>query len=148
VNRTYNPVFNSFISYQDNGTRRNVVGSGTTLLVGRSWVRFPMRSLEILIDLTFPTPLWPWGSTSENRSRDSVVGIVTGYGLDDRVPVLPRIFFSSQPSDRFWGVLNLLSNVSPEIKRPGLEVNSSLSASVEVKKIWIYIRLLFTLPPR
>jgi hypothetical protein len=41
-----------------------------------------------------------------DRSRDSAVGITTGYGLHDtgvgvRVPVEPRIFFSSQRSDRF-----------------------------------------------
>jgi hypothetical protein len=48
-------------------------------------------------------------------SRDSVVGIATGYGLDDRgvvvrVPVGSR--FSSSPChpDRLWGPPSLLSN--------------------------------------
>jgi hypothetical protein len=49
------------------------------------------------------------------RSRDSPVGIVTGYGLDDRgvgvrVPVGSRIFSSPQRSDRLWGPPSLLSN--------------------------------------
>jgi hypothetical protein len=49
------------------------------------------------------------------RSRDSVVGIATGYGLDDRgvgvrVPVGSRIFSSRVCSDRLWGPPNLLSN--------------------------------------
>jgi hypothetical protein len=49
------------------------------------------------------------------RSRDSVVGIATGYGLDDRgvgvqVPVGVRIFTSPRRPDRLWGPRNLLSN--------------------------------------
>jgi hypothetical protein len=47
-------------------------------------------------------------------SRDSVVGVATGYRLDDRgfrvlVPVGSRIFSSSHP-DRLWGPPNLLPN--------------------------------------
>jgi hypothetical protein len=48
--------------------------------------------------------------------RDSVVGIATGYGLDDRgfgvrVPVGSKIFSSPRP-DRFWGSpsLHLMGN--------------------------------------
>jgi hypothetical protein len=49
------------------------------------------------------------------RSRDSVVGIATGYGLDDRgvgvrVPVVSRIFSSPRCPDRLWVPLNLISN--------------------------------------
>jgi hypothetical protein len=49
------------------------------------------------------------------RSWDSVVGIETGDGLDDRgvgvrVPVGSRIFFSSRRPDRLWGPPSLLSN--------------------------------------
>jgi hypothetical protein len=49
------------------------------------------------------------------RREDSVVGIATGYGLDDRgigaqVPVGVRIFTSPRPPDRLWGPPNLLSN--------------------------------------
>jgi hypothetical protein len=41
-------------------------------------------------------------------SRDSAVGIATGYGLDDRgvgvrVPVVSRIFSSSCRPDWLWG---------------------------------------------
>jgi hypothetical protein len=48
-------------------------------------------------------------------SHDSVVGIATGYGLDDRgvrvrVPVRSRIFSSPRCQDRLWGPPNLLSN--------------------------------------
>jgi hypothetical protein len=48
-------------------------------------------------------------------SRDSVVGIATGYGLDDRgvgvrVPMGSRIFSSSRRPDMLWGPPNLLSN--------------------------------------
>jgi hypothetical protein len=50
-----------------------------------------------------------------HRSRSSVVGIATGYGLDDRgvgvrVPVGSRIFSSPNRPDRLSGLPNLLSN--------------------------------------
>jgi hypothetical protein len=48
-------------------------------------------------------------------SWDSVVGIETGYGMDDRgvgvrVPVGSRIFASRPRPDRLWGLPNLLTN--------------------------------------
>jgi hypothetical protein len=51
----------------------------------------------------------------KGMSRDSSVGIATGYGLDDRevgvqVQVGERIFISPRRPDRFWGPLSLLSN--------------------------------------
>jgi hypothetical protein len=47
------------------------------------------------------------------RSRNSAVGIATGYGLDDggvgvRVPVGSRNFSSPRRPDLLWGPLNLL----------------------------------------
>jgi hypothetical protein len=78
-------------------------------------------------------------------SRDSVVGIATTYGLDDRgvefrVPVGQE--FSSRCPDRLWSPPNLLSNgylaLSLGFKRPGREANHSLPVSAEVKKMWIY----------
>jgi hypothetical protein len=50
-----------------------------------------------------------------NKSRDSVVGIATGYGLDGqgvgvRVPVWARIFTSPCRPNRLWGPPNPLSN--------------------------------------
>jgi hypothetical protein len=50
-----------------------------------------------------------------NISRGSVVGIATGYWLDDRgvgvrVPVGSIIFSSPRRPDRLWGPPNLLSN--------------------------------------
>jgi hypothetical protein len=53
--------------------------------------------------------------TLPSWSRDSVVGIVTGYGPDDRrfgvrVPVRSRIFSSPRLPDRLRGQPNLLSN--------------------------------------
>jgi hypothetical protein len=49
------------------------------------------------------------------RSRDSVVGIATSYGLDDRgvwvrVPVGSGIFCSPDRPDQLWGPSNLLSD--------------------------------------
>jgi hypothetical protein len=38
--------------------------SSTALQTGRSWVRFPMVSLEFFIDIILPAALWPWGRLS------------------------------------------------------------------------------------
>jgi hypothetical protein len=51
----------------------------------------------------------------EAGSRDSVVGIATGYGLDDRgvgirVPVRSRIFSSPRRTDWLWGPPSLVCN--------------------------------------
>jgi hypothetical protein len=57
-----------------------------------------------------------FGICSRNMgSRDSIVGMTTGYGLEDRgigvqAPVRSRIFSSPQRPDRFWGPPSLLSN--------------------------------------
>jgi nitrogen fixation protein len=50
-----------------------------------------------------------------SRSRDSVVGIATGYGLDDgrvgvRVPVDQEFSILHVLQTRFWGPPILLSN--------------------------------------
>jgi hypothetical protein len=43
------------------GARSSAFGWGTTLQVERSWVRFPMVSLELFIGIILPAALWPWG---------------------------------------------------------------------------------------
>jgi hypothetical protein len=83
-----------------------------------------------------------------NRSWHSVVGIATGYGLDDRgvgvrVPVGSRIFSSPHHPDRLWGphqppIQWVPGALSPGAKRPGREVDHSPPNSAEVKKMWIY----------
>jgi hypothetical protein len=84
-----------------------------------------------------------------SRSRDSVVGIETAYGLDDRgvgvrVPVGPRIFFFSTSSRPALGSTQPLIQwvpgaLSTGVKRQGREADHSPPASDEVKKMWIYI---------
>jgi hypothetical protein len=54
------------------------------------------------------------------KSRDSAVGIATGYGLDDlgvgvRIPIRARIFTSPCRPDRLWGPPNLLPNLCREL---------------------------------
>jgi hypothetical protein len=78
---------------------------------------------------------FPQFSSTNIRSRDSAVGIATGYGLDDRgvgVRVLAgsRIFSSSRRPDRLWGPPILLSHgyrrlFSREVKGPGREAGHS-----------------------
>jgi hypothetical protein len=75
------------------------------------------------------------------RSRDSVVSIATGYGLDDqgvgfRVSVGSRIFCSPRRPP------NLLTcgygGSFPGVKRPRREADHSPPTDVEVNKMWIY----------
>jgi hypothetical protein len=77
-------------------------------------------------------------------SRDSIVGIATGYGLDDqevgvRVLVESTIFFSLRRPDWLWCPPNLPSNgyrglFHPGVKRQGRKADHSRPASAEVKK--------------
>jgi hypothetical protein len=79
------------------------------------------------------------------ESRDSVVCIATGQGLDDRgvgvrVPVKSRIFSSPRHPDQIWGPPSLLSNEYGGgsfhgLKRPGREADHSSPTSAEVKKM-------------
>jgi hypothetical protein len=75
-----------------------------------------------------------------SRSRGSVVGIATSYGLDNRgvgvrVPVgSPRPALRSTQPPSQW----VPGDISPGVKRPGREVNHSPPTSAEVKKMWIY----------
>jgi hypothetical protein len=81
-------------------------------------------------------------------SRASVVGIATGYGLDDcgvgvRVPVGSRIFSSPCRPDLLCGPPSLLVQwvpgaLSPGVKRQGSEADHSPPTSAAVKKMWIY----------
>jgi hypothetical protein len=110
-----------------------------------NWVRNP--SLIYVSVTVFINPKYFIQLTLNQRSRDSVVGIETGYGLHDsgvgvRVPVRSRIFSSSQRPDRHWGPLSLLSMgrgaLSLGVKRQGCEADHSPPTSVKVKKMWIY----------
>jgi hypothetical protein len=83
------------------------------------------------------------------KSRDSAVGIATGYGLDGwgvgvRVPVGARMVTSPCRPDRLWVPLRLLSNVywgpSPGL---GREADRSPPSNAEVKRTWVYT----TTPP-
>jgi hypothetical protein len=42
------------------GARGSLVGKGAMLKAGRSRVLFPLRSLNISVDLTLSTALWFW----------------------------------------------------------------------------------------
>jgi hypothetical protein len=86
-------------------------------------------------------------TTEFSRSSDSVVGVATGYGLDDRevgvrAPVGARIFSFPCHPDRLWDRPNLLYNgyrgFFPGLKRQGLEADHSSPTSAEIKKMWIY----------
>jgi hypothetical protein len=86
-------------------------------------------------------------------SRDSSVGIATGYRLDDREG---REFESRQ--GKKFSLLHIVQTgsgvhptsykmgtggFSPEVKRQGREADHSPPTSAEVKKMWIYT----TTPP-
>jgi hypothetical protein len=83
-----------------------------------------------------------------HRSRDSIVSVATGYGLDDRVfgvrvLVGSRIFSSPRLPGPALGPTQLSIQwvqeaLSPRVKRPGREADHSPPANAEVKEIWIY----------
>jgi hypothetical protein len=76
-----------------------------------------------------------------SRSQDSVVGIVTGYGLDDqgigvRVLAGSRIFSISRPAlgSTEPPIQLLLGDLSPGVKRLGCEPDHSPPTSAKVQK--------------
>jgi hypothetical protein len=82
------------------------------------------------------------------RSRDSAVGIATGYGLEDRGSEFEtrwgKNFHFSTSSRPALGPTQppiqwISEALSPGIKRPGREDDHSPPTSAEVKKVWIYI---------
>jgi hypothetical protein len=91
------------------------------------WTQKPFSHLKILLTTPQTSTAWPvtrsWDAESQlgkdcpdfAGSRDSAVGITTGYGLDDwevgvRVPVGSRIITSPCRPDWLWGPPNLLYN--------------------------------------
>jgi hypothetical protein len=86
-------------------------------------------------------------------SRDSVVGIATGYGLDNRgvsvrVPVEARFFTSLRRPDQLWGAPNLSNGYRGlfprEVKRHGGEADLSPPASAKSRKYGSIHALLHT----
>jgi hypothetical protein len=59
------------------GARGGVVGWGTALQAGRSWVRFPMASWEFFIYIILPAALWHWGGLSLQGTSDRCVALTT-----------------------------------------------------------------------
>jgi hypothetical protein len=111
------------------------------LLKGLSWNGTLLRSNKISVHI----PIWSLTKIMDTiwkPIRDSVVGIVTGYGLDDRGTVKNFLFSTSsrpalglsQPPIQ-W----VPEALSPGAKRQGREADHSPPASDEVKKIWFYI---------
>jgi hypothetical protein len=82
------------------------------------------------------------------RSRDSVVGIATSYGLDDWEVGVPspggvkNFLFSRSSRPALRSIQPTLQWVqgalSQGVKRPGREVDQSPPTSAQVKKMWIY----------
>jgi hypothetical protein len=81
-------------------------------------------------------------------SRDSAVGIATGYGSDDRggrssSPGRVKNFLFSTASRPVLGPTQppiqwVQGALSPRVKRQGREADHSPPTSTEVKKMWIY----------
>jgi hypothetical protein len=91
-------------------------------------------------------------TTYRVRSRDSSVGIATGYGLDDwavrvKNPGKDKNFIFSTSSRPALGSTQppiqwVPGALSPEVKRQGREDDHSPPTCVEVKKMWIYTSTL------
>jgi hypothetical protein len=71
-------------------------------------------------------------------SRDSAVGIATGYGLDGlrvrvRILVKVRFFFLSTSLRRVLGPTHPPGALFPNVRRPGSEADHSPTNNAEVK---------------
>jgi hypothetical protein len=76
------------------------------------------------------------------KSGGSVVGIETGYELDERevgvrVPVGSRIFTTSYSPDRLWGSTQPSKQWLPGVHSPGVK-QQELPTSAEVKNTRLY----------
>jgi hypothetical protein len=147
VSEEYSPsVFRGGMSKCWNGPVWLHCGRPTHCLY-RALFEFFTRQWHTARDISvFPTLIsCVWG---KEVSRDSAVGIATGYWLDDwgigvQVPVGSRIFISPCRPDRFWGSTQppiqwIPGALSPGVKRPGREADHSRPTNTEVKKMWIY----------
>jgi hypothetical protein len=72
------------------------------------------------------------------RSRDSAVGIATGYGLDDRGGLEYESREGRHSVQTGSEVNQPPTQWVPGAKRPGREADHSPPTSAEVKKMWIY----------
>jgi hypothetical protein len=73
------------------------------------------------------------------RSRNSAVGITTGYGLDNReFGVRVQNFFFSKSSRPALGSKQPPIQSVAGVKRLRPKADHSLPTSAEIKKIWIY----------
>jgi hypothetical protein len=122
--------------------------NSNTVVLKREW---PLTGLcQILQSSAIP---YLQNHTQIDESRDSSVGIATGYwlnyqGVGYRVPVRQEFSLSPCSPDRLWGLPNPLSNVNgrtlfPGVKQPVREAVLSPPTSAEVKKTWVYT----TTPP-
>jgi hypothetical protein len=80
-------------------------------------------------------------------SRDSSVGIATGYGLDDQgggsaSPCRVKNFHFSISSRPVLGSTQPPIKWIPGLKRQGREADHSPPTGAEVKKMWIYTSTL------
>jgi hypothetical protein len=101
-------------------------------VIGLLWSVMPLWQGAMSIDLKASVHL-VW-NVSLCFSRDSSVGIATGYWLDGRgvIPTVQRFFFSTAPKPSLKPTQPPIQWV-PGIKRPGPEADHSQSFSVTVE---------------
>jgi hypothetical protein len=128
------PLFCTVLLHKKSFGAGNFPSSHTALRAGsvphnvsRLWKKCTKYSIE---NIFFPIELLI-NVNNNGGSRDSTVGIATGYWLEDqgvgvRVPVGSRIFSSTYFPERAWGLPSLVSNGYREIFLRGVKLTTHL----------------------